>query len=74
MKDKDLILNKLKEEIKGIEIIDTEDKILDRYYDMLHEVAEKYGFEANTTDFDYERLYPKDYEKIIAETDNDEDD
>lgn len=70
MENQELKLRQLKEEIEKIEIIGTENEVADKYYNILHELAKKYGFEANTTDFDYERLYPIGYQDILETAEN----
>lgn len=52
----------IKEDLKNTVITGTEDEIVDKYYDEVHRIAEKYGYEANTCDFDWERIYNKGYQ------------
>jgi hypothetical protein len=51
-------------EIKNIKIKGEQDEIEELYFDKLKEIVGKYNCEVNLYDFDYERVYRKDYEVL----------
>lgn len=51
------------EEINSIKIVSDDEKEAEQeYYQELKRIAEKHGYEANTCDFDFERIYNRGYE------------